>query len=62
MTSYPPSALQLLFTRTAIDKPDTLLKIIFVKNLIFNKNLSLLDVPYPIEFITRVLSIKKTSN
>jgi hypothetical protein len=48
MTSYPPSALQLLFTRTAIDKPDTLLKIIFVKNLIFNKNLSLLDLPYPV--------------
>jgi hypothetical protein len=62
MTSYPPSALQLLFTRTATEKPDASSKIIFVKNLIFNKNLSLLDVPYPIEFITRVLSIKKTSN
>jgi hypothetical protein len=45
MTSYPPSALQLLFTFTETEKPEVLLKIILLKYLIFNKNLSLLDVP-----------------
>ena len=45
-----------MFTET--EKPDTLSKIIFLKNLIFNKNLSLLDMPYPIEFIKNYDALK----